>query len=206
MNFVIMHYLQTDYFYNLDLAYHTTDSYYTNESKIEYRLLISKCDNNDVYVAISRRKAYDTLGVLINEDEFDIFQIDFKLDIQIEEEDIRIVGDSNLETIEQFVLKWHNMLISFGMNCYGLNEIIEFQNQMRLIIRKDLNATSNRNNDNDIETCYSLSVYNDGTPTIIDNRGNELVRFNDYKNAKKMINLLFKTLRRLVSFIQTIHN
>lgn len=97
------------------------------------------------------------------------------------------------------------MLISFGMNCYGLNEIREFQREMRLIIRKDLNATSNRNA-NDIETCYSLYVYNDGTPTIVDNRGNELVRFNDYNNAKKMINLLFKTLRRLVSFIQTIHN
>lgn len=205
MNFFIMQYLKTDYFYNLDLAYRTIDSYYTNESKIEYKLLISKCDNNNVYVAISRRKAYDTLGVLINEDEFDIFEIDFKLDIQIEGEYIRILEDSTLETIEQFVLKWHNMLISFGMNCYGLNEIREFQREMRLIIRKDLNATSNRNA-NDIETCYSLSVYNDGTPTIVDNRGNELVRFNDYNNAKKMINLLFKTLRRLVSFIQTIHN
>lgn len=90
MNFFIMQYLKTDYFYNLDLAYRTIDSYYTNESKIEYKLLISKCDNNNVYVAISRRKAYDTLGVLINEDEFDIFEIDFKLDIQIEGEYIRI--------------------------------------------------------------------------------------------------------------------
>ena len=76
---------------------------------------------------------------------------------------------------------------------------------MRSIIRNDLNATSITNAD-EIETYYSLSVYNEETPTIKDNRGNELVRFNNYNNAKKMLNLLVKTLRRLIPFIQTNHN
>ena len=116
-----MKYITTDYLYNLDETNYIKQ-YYTKDNIEIY--LLSQMHNNQapIKLAVSRELLYRQFGIGCREIEYDIFEIDFHIDYEIQQGQIFVRNENKIQNcISGFAHSVHSLLTSFGNNCFIQN-------------------------------------------------------------------------------------
>lgn len=75
-----------------------------------------------IKLAVSRDSLYRKFKVNFNESEFDIFEIDFCIDYEIQENELIVMNENEIQNyISDFVHSIHSLLTSFGNYCFMQN-------------------------------------------------------------------------------------
>lgn len=194
-----MKYIITDYLYNWDET--NCIKLYCTENGIEVYLLYPVHNNQEpIKLAVSREALYRRFEIQGQEIEYDIFEIDFHIDCEIQQEQIIVRNENEVRNyISDFAHSVHSLLASFGSNCFMQN--MEDRNRIVNIMRLDSNTEFTMPREDEFKT-FSLDLLFDGHSLIRDARGNDILRFNSYNNAKQVFQILTRMINRIIQSIR----
>lgn len=195
-----MKYITTDYLYNWDET--NCIKQYCTENGIEVYLLYPVHNNQEpIKLAVSREALYRRFEIQAQEIEYDIFEIDFHIDCEIQQEQIIVRNENEVRNyISDFAHSVHSLLASFGSNCFmqNRNDI----NRIINIIRADRNTELTRPRNELVETTICLHLLFDGCSIIRDTKGNNILSFNNCDNARFVFQTLTEIINRIIQSIR----
>ena len=194
-----MRYLGTDYLYNLDEA-NAIKEYHSDNGFQVYLLFPFRENetNESCKLAISREQLYRRYRIHYDEIEFDVFDVDFTINYQIDGEDVIVDDEMRVRNrLFNFAHSIHSLLTSFGGSIIGENE--NNRNRILGLLNADRNVELIQPRENEMEDqVFNLSLLYDRQYVIRDGRGNTLFSFNNRNNATDVFHLLINMIVRLI--------
>jgi hypothetical protein len=194
-----MRYLGTDFLYNLDEA-NTIKEYHTDNGFQIYLLfpMGENERNENCKLAISREQLYRRYRIHYDEIEFDVFEVDFTINYQIDGENVIVDDEMRVRnSLFNFAHSTHSLLASFGGSIIGENA--NNRNRIMELLNADRNAVLMPPRENEMETqVFSISLSYDRRYVIRDGRGNTIFSFNNRNNATDVFRLLKNMIVRLI--------
>lgn len=194
-----MRYLGTDFLYNLDET-NTIKEYHTDNGFQIYLLfpMGENERNGNCNLAISREQLYRRYRIHYDEIEFDIFEVDFTINYQIDGENVIVNDEITVRNrLFHFANSIHSLLASFGGSIIGENT----DNRYRILelLNADRNVELIPPRENEMENqVFNLSLLYDRQYVIRDGRGNTIFSFNNRNNATDVFRLLKNMIVRLI--------
>lgn len=199
-----MRYLTTDYLYNLDVINYTK-TFFTDEG-MKICILFPKNTMRSPMLAISRAYTYNKLGITLSIDEFDVFEIDYPIVYSIIEEEIVLDDEETVKVqLTMFAKLVSNLLLSFGLNCFG--EYRAVRKKLRHMVYLDKSSVPQEPSQNELELSieYHLTlIYERPYFFIRNSEGRNLLKFNNFKTARIVLNLLIESINQIVCFVRNI--
>ena len=194
-----MRYLGTDFLYNLD-EINAIKEYHTDNGFQIYLLFPFRENdrNENCKLAISREQLYRRYRMHYNEIEFDVFEVDFTINYQIDGENVMVDNEMMVRNrLFNFAHSVHSLLLSFGSCIIGENA--DNRNRIMELLNADRNAALIPPRENEMENqVFSVSLSYDRHYVIRDGRGNTIFSFNNRNNATDVFRLLKNMIVRLI--------
>ena len=154
--------------------------------------------NENCKLAISREQLYRRYRIHYDEIEFDVFEVDFTINYQIDGENVIVDDEMRVRnSLFNFAHSTHSLLASFGGSIIGENA--NNRNRIMELLNADRNAVLMPPRENEMETqVFSISLSYDRRYVIRDGRGNTIFSFNNRNNATDVFRLLKNMIVRLI--------